>query len=86
MDFEHKVLLSMKVFNNCTLKCCVSCTSQLIPKHENEEILIVDYKGVAHKAIVNFCPKNVCPEKTITITEFIDIFVKIQESINIKSK
>ena len=83
MDFEHKVLLSMKVFNNCTLKCCVSCTSQLIPKHENEEILIVDYNGVAHKAIVNFCPKNVKP---VHITEFINTFVKIQESINIKSK
>ena len=84
MSFKHKVLLSMEVFDNCTLKCCVSCTSQLIPKHENEEILIVDYKGVAHKAIVN----NVCSEnvKTIEITKFIDIFVKIQESINIKSK
>ena len=83
MNFEHKVLLSMEVFTNCTLKCSVSCTSQLIPKHENEEILIVDYNGVAHKAIVNFCPENV---KTIDITEFINIFVKIQESINIKSK
>ena len=78
MDSQNKVLMTMTVFTDCTLSCFVH-SSGLIPSRENEEILIVDCKGVAHKAYMNICPENV---KTVDIREFMNIFDKINRIRN----
>ena len=43
---------------------------------------MVDFDGVGHKAIINFCPENA---KTMDIRDFMNIFMKINRINNEES-
>ena len=74
MDTQTKIMMTMKCLNNCTLTCYVHCATELVVTQPNEEILVVDFDGVAHEAIINFCPTNA---NTIDIRDFMNLFMKI---------
>ena len=82
MDPQRKVMLSINVFPNCTLNCCVTCTADLILEYQNQKILVVDPSGVAHEALVNLCPENA---KTIDIAEFMTIVMTMNKITNGKN-
>ena len=80
MDSQSKVMLTMPVLTNCIISCFVHCPPDIIPAQENEEILVVDYDGVGHRAYVNVCPRDV---NTIDIRDFINIIGKINRIENV---
>ena len=75
-DPQGKFFLRMRVFKHCLLSCYVTGPADMIPKHLNEKITVLDNDGVGHDALVYLSPENA---ETINIAEFMDIFVKIKK-------
>ena len=76
MDPQGKVWIRMKAFTDITISCYITCPDYMVPEHANEKMLVVDNDGHSHPAILNLCPRDA---KTITIAEFMDIYVKIKK-------